>query len=73
MCKYCEPDEAGNLAFIEEDGNHLLAYLEDFGTKWMLTVEEITICSGTECLSMVNTEVSYCPKCGRELEIEAAV
>ena len=31
MCKYCEPDEAGNLADIEHDGKYCIVYLEDWG------------------------------------------
>ena len=72
-CKYCKPDDAGNLAFIEEDGNHLLTYLEDWGTKWVLTNEVNTICCGTECWTRVDTEVRYCPMCGEKLPSVAEV
>lgn len=67
MCKYCEPDNAGNLANIEEDGNYLLTYLEDCGTKWALVTEMNTQCCGTECWSKHETVVNNCPMCGRDL------
>lgn len=66
-CKYCKHNDAGNLAFIEEDGNHMLTYLEDCGTKWVLVSEVNTLCCGTECWTKVETEVSHCPMCGEKL------
>lgn len=69
-CKYCEPDEAGNLADIERDGNSLLTYLEDWGTEWVLTTELNTLCCGTDCWSKTHTHIRFCPMCGRELGIE---
>ena len=70
MCKYCEPDEAGNLASIEEDGDRLMTYLECYDGEWVLVTEMNTICNGTNCWGTHALRVGYCPMCGRELRGE---
>lgn len=73
MCKYCEPDEAGNLANIEEDGNYLLTYLEDYSTSWSMVTEMNTQCCGTDCWSKRETTINNCPMCGRKLPTSLVV
>ena len=67
MCKYCEPDKAGNLANIEEDSGCLLTYLEDSGRSWSIVTEMNTRCCGTDCWSEHVTTINNCPMCGRKL------
>ena len=67
MCKYCEYDEAGNLADIEHDGNYQITYLEEYIDEWQLVTKENTYCSGTYCWGKTRIHVNNCPMCGRRL------
>lgn len=70
MCKYCEPDEAGDVGFLREEPDNS-AWLEEYRGEWGIVACVTTQCCGRECTTEAYVRVSYCPMCGRDLKGDA--
>lgn len=66
-CRYCEPDEAGNLAWLRDEPDNA-AWLEDYNGEWGLVTSVTVRCCGGDCTTEGYVRVKNCPMCGRELE-----
>lgn len=66
MCKYCEPDEAGNLEWLRDEPDNA-AWLEEYSGEWGIVTSVTVQCCGGECATKRYVRVRNCPMCGREL------
>ena len=67
MCAYCEPDRAGNLAWLRDEPDNS-AWLEEYADgTWGLVISTTMRCNGFDCTTEVYVEVRNCPMCGRVL------
>ena len=69
MCEHCEPNDAGNMAWIRDEPDNS-AWLEEYSDGWALITSVTTTCCGRECGTETYVSVSHCPMCGRELEVK---
>ncbi len=66
MCKYCEPDEEGNLEWLRDEPDNS-AWLEEYSSEWGIVTSVTTQCFGMECKTELYVSVKNCPMCGRKL------
>ena len=66
MCKYCEPDEAGNLKWFRDEP-YISARLEEYRHEWGIVTSVTMMFCGSEYTTESYMQVNYCPKCGRKL------
>lgn len=66
MCKYCEPDEAGNLEWLRDEPDSS-AWLEEYNNEYGIVASVTEQCCGRECSTEFYVRVRNCPMCGRKL------
>lgn len=65
MCRYCEPDDSGDLeTWVSPTFDNTRAYLDRYDDyEWALT----SVYDDGRERNIVEISVNYCPICGREL------